>query len=164
MKMTVTPTSSLSQAHADGEHFSFRILTSHVWMNRLQHCSSRNFPERPLSLTLPCENLLYMYLGLNTNICLPDSHITRNLKFMTLVVLFERESFIISGRVRYSSTTSIPSENIRLIHMLLIKKVVYNSLCLQATNHYPETSVTVFNQNFVCPHQRQSDATICKVL
>ena len=101
-----------------------------------------------------------MYLGLNTNIRLPDSHMIRNLKFTTLVVPFERESFIINRTARYSSTTSSPSENMRLIHMLLNKTVVYNSLCLQATNHYPETSFTVaFNKNFVCPHQRQSDPT-----
>jgi len=93
-----------------------------------------------------------------------DSHMMGNIKFTTFIVLFERESFIITGTVRYSSTTSIPPENIRLIYMLLVEKVVYNSLCLQATNHCPETSIAVFRRNFVRPHQRQSDTTSCKVL
>ena len=46
---------------------------------------------------------------------------------------------------------------------LLIEKLVYNSLCLQAANHCPETSVAAFSKNFVHPHQRQSDSTIRKV-
>ena len=98
-----------------------------------------------------------------TIVHLADSQVT-NLEFATFIVLFERESFITSGTVGYSSATFTPPENMRLIHMPLIGKVVYNSLCLQATDHWPEISVRSFTRNFACPHQRQSDPTICKVL
>jgi len=101
-----------------------------------------------------CENHLYTYVSLNTIVHFADPQVM-DLEFMTFIVLFEREPFIIAGMVRYSSTTSIPPENMRLICMPLIEKVVYNSLCLQATNHCPETSIGEFRKNFVCPHQRQ---------
>ena len=117
------------------------------------------------SLTLTCEDLLYVYLSLSTPLTFnSDPQMIRNLEFTTFIVLFERESFVITGTVRYLNTTSIPLENMRLIHMPLIEKVVYNSLYLQATNHCPETSVAAFTKNFVRPHRRQSDPTLCKVL
>ena len=50
-----------------------------------------------------------------------------NLGFTTLIVLFERELFVISTTTRYSSTTFIPLENMRLIHMSLTEKVVYTT-------------------------------------
>ena len=78
----------------------------------------------------------------------------RNLEFTTFIVLFERELFVIAGTVRYLSTTSIPPEGMRLTHMLLIDKVVYNSLYLEAPNHFPKTSIAGFSRNFVRPHQR----------
>ena len=93
-----------------------------------------------------------------------DSDMARNLGFTTLIVLYERELFVISRTTRYSSTTSIPLENMRLIHTSPTEKVVYNWLSFQATNHCPETFVTAFNKSFVHPHQRQSDPTIRKVL
>ena len=101
---------------------------------------------------------------LDTIVHLADPQTTENLEYTTFIVLFERELFVIAETMRYSSTTSIPPENMRLIHMPLIDRVVYNSLCLQATNHCPETSITDFTKNFFCSHQTQSDPTICKVL
>ena len=107
---------------------------------------------------------IHMYWSLNTIFHLAESKVT-NLKFATFIVLFKRGSFIIAGKVWYLSTTSIAPENMRLIHMpLLIEKLVYNSLCLQAANHCPETSVAEIRKKFVRPHQRQSDPTIRKVL
>ena len=47
---------------------------------------------------------------------------------------------------------------------LIIENVVYNSLCLQATNNCPKTSVAGSSKFFFHPHRRQSDPTIRKVL
>ena len=106
---------------------------------------------------------IHMYWSLGTIFHLAEEQIS-NLEFATFIVLFKRGSFIIAGKVWYLSTTSMPPENTRLIHMpLLIEKVVYNSLCLQAANHCPETSVAEIRKEFVRPHQRQSDPTIRKV-
>ena len=108
-----------------------------------------------------CKSLLYIYLTcLNTILHLADS---TALEFTTFIVLFKRESFTIAGAVRYSSTTSIPPENMRLVHMLLIKKS-YTTHCLQATNYCPETSVSETRNIFVRPHQWQPDPTTRKVL
>ena len=48
-----------------------------------------------------------MYQSLNAIVHLADP------EFTIFIVLFERESFIIAGTVRYWSTTSIPPENMR---------------------------------------------------
>ena len=40
-----------------------------------------------------------MYLSSNTIVHLADSQMTRNLELRTFIVLFERESFIIAGKV-----------------------------------------------------------------
>ena len=48
-------------------------------------------------------------------IALHRPNITGNLAFSTLIVLFERESFVISGTTRYSSITSIPLENMTVL-------------------------------------------------
>ena len=93
-----------------------------------------------------------MYLALNTIVHLANSDMRRNLEFTTFIVLFERESFVTAGTVRYSSTTSIPPENMRLIHILLIDEVVHNSLYLEATNHCPKTSIAGFSRKFVRPY------------
>ena len=68
-----------------------------------------------------------MYQSLNTIVHLADLTLT------TFIVLFERESFIIAGTVRYSSTTSISPENMRFdsLALPLIEKVVYNSLAFK---------------------------------
>jgi hypothetical protein len=119
----------------------------------------------PRKTTIVDPNLwesLYIYISLNTIVHLADSKMIPELA--TFIVLFERESSVIAGTVHYSSTTSFPPENMRLIHMPLIEKVIYNSPCLQATNHCPDTSGAVFRRNFVRSHQRQSDPTIRKVL
>ena len=105
------------------------------------------------------ERLLHMYQSLSTIVHLAV------LELKTFSVLFERASFIIACTVRYSSATSIPLENTRLIHIPLIEKVVYSSLSLQATNNCPKTSVeSLFKRNFLRPHQRQLDPTTSKVL
>ena len=48
-----------------------------------------------------------MYQSLNTIVHLADMDLT------AFIVLFERESFIIAGTVRYARTTSMPPENMR---------------------------------------------------
>ena len=135
--MIATPPSNSDKLPARAyiaEHRSFRILTSNQWMNHLHHCSSQGFPERPSSLTTTCENILiHMYRSLSTifHWHLADPQDT-NLGFTTFNVLFKRVSFVIAGTARYLSTTSIPPENMRLIHMPLIDSDVTARLGLEA--------------------------------
>jgi hypothetical protein len=88
-------------------------------------------------MTANCENLLYMYLSLNTIIHLADSHIMRNLEFTAFIALFKRESFIITGTAPYSSATSIPPENMRLITCRSLRK--------SYTTHYAFKSRIIVN-------------------
>jgi len=50
---------------------------------------------------------------------------TLNLEFMTFIVPFEGESFIIARVVRYSSATSRPLENMRLIPCCSLRKTTH---------------------------------------
>ena len=67
-----------------------------------------------------------MYLSLNIVVHLADSEMTKNLKSTQNYHFHRPLPRVIAGTMRYSSTTAIPWENMRLLH-LLVEKVVYNS-------------------------------------